>query len=83
MREGEEGGGGAGTCSPLSLPADCRKCGRVFCAKCAGAYVPVPGVSSGRPVRVCDACRVLLLDALGDDSDTEGGEVAASDGGLD
>jgi len=34
----------------------CRKCGRIFCGKCADRYLPLPDEQLYEPVRVCHEC---------------------------
>ena len=53
----------ASKCGDCSLPFTflrrrhhCRACGGVFCAKCSGSRVVVPGHKSGRRERVCNEC---------------------------
>jgi hypothetical protein len=38
----------------------CRRCGDMFCDKCASIYRIVEAVSTWRPSRVCGACSVIM-----------------------
>lgn len=34
----------------------CRKCGDVFCSKCAFKFIPIPQIGKLTPTRVCNKC---------------------------
>ncbi|KAJ4457450.1 putative tip elongation aberrant protein 1 [Paratrimastix pyriformis] len=44
----------------LTRKHHCRSCGRIFCAKCCSAIVPLPELGYPEPVRVCQSCRDSL-----------------------
>ena len=48
------------TLEPLYVRIHCRRCGKVFCARCSRRRARLPGHSEGRPVVVCNNCYNLL-----------------------
>ena len=44
----------------------CRRCGHIFCEKCAGDSRIVPTVSAWKPCRVCVECAVLIDEGVAD-----------------
>jgi len=39
----------------------CRRCGDVFCGKCASKFIPIPQIGKLTPTRVCDECFDFII----------------------
>ena len=39
----------------------CRRCGNLFCSKCASKFIPIPRIGKLTPTRVCDSCFDIIL----------------------
>lgn len=48
------------TLEPLYVRIHCRRCGKVFCARCSRRRARLPGHADGRPVVVCNNCYNVL-----------------------